>query len=241
MRPVERGSSPRPNDFENYRDAFPDLVSRLGPYCSFCERRVPTNLAVEHIQPKAENRYPHLAGRWDNFLLGCVNCNSTKGDRDVVLEQVALPDRDNTFAAFAYTQDGAVAVVASLDERRKTVAQRILSLTGVAKPRDAATDANGLLVAIDRMGQREDVWKKAELAKSRLAAVPITELRESIVNWALAEGHFSIWMTAFSDDPEMRQRFIEAFPGTARDCFDPVTTAIVSPRPPNVLGGAGKV
>ncbi len=39
---------------------------------------IATNLAVEHIQPKDDERYPELEGSWDNYLLGCVNCNSTK-------------------------------------------------------------------------------------------------------------------------------------------------------------------
>lgn len=73
MRPVVRGASPQAGDFKNYRDAFAELAGRIGMFCSYCERRIATQLAVEHIQPKA--LYEHLQGRWDNFLLGCVNCN----------------------------------------------------------------------------------------------------------------------------------------------------------------------
>lgn len=64
MRPVRRGSSPIANDFNRYEDAKTDLISRiskghlkerhLGSYCSYCERRIETNLAVEHIEPKKE-------------------------------------------------------------------------------------------------------------------------------------------------------------------------------------------
>lgn len=99
MRPVDRGDSPNNGDFENYRDAYIPLLARLGPYCSYCERRIQTNLAVEHIQPKADYLYPELEGRWENYLLACVNCNSTKGDKDVRPENFYLPDRDNTLAA----------------------------------------------------------------------------------------------------------------------------------------------
>ncbi len=119
MRPVRRGASPRTTDFADYAQAKPELVSRLGSYCSYCERRIPTNLAVEHLQPKrGPSGHPDLAGRWENFLLACVNCNSTKGDKPVVLADVLLPDRDNTFAAYTYTEDGKVSVVASLRPRR---------------------------------------------------------------------------------------------------------------------------
>src|SRR5579863_9385903 len=105
MRPVVRGDSPQANDYEDYRDAFPDLAARIGRFCSYCERRIATSLAVEHIQPKGVPAYQHLEGRWDNFLMGCVNCNSTKGDEDVILSEVLLPDRDNTAAAYVYTMD----------------------------------------------------------------------------------------------------------------------------------------
>jgi 5-methylcytosine-specific restriction endonuclease McrA len=85
MRPIRRGSSPRQADFTNYREALPDLVGRLGMYCSYCERRIPTQLAVEHIQPKGLPASQALQGRWENFLLACVNCNSIKKDKPVSL------------------------------------------------------------------------------------------------------------------------------------------------------------
>jgi len=52
MRPVHRDESPQADDFDPYRTALAELPSRLGMYCSFCERRIVTQLAVEHIQPK---------------------------------------------------------------------------------------------------------------------------------------------------------------------------------------------
>jgi len=57
MRPIRRGASPRPGDFSNYRESLPDLVSRLGRYCSYCELLIPVQLAVEHIQPKGLPAY----------------------------------------------------------------------------------------------------------------------------------------------------------------------------------------
>src|SRR5690348_5769226 len=95
MRPVCRGAAPQAHDFDPYDAAKPYLVGRMGLYCSYCERRVVTQLAVEHIQPKkGPHGHPHLIGRWENYLLACVNCNSAKGDKNVVLADVFLPDRD---------------------------------------------------------------------------------------------------------------------------------------------------
>ena len=237
MRPVTRGASPQTSDFTDYRDAYEPLLARLGPYCSYCERRIATNLAVEHIQPKDEDRYPELEGRWDNYLLACVNCNSTKGSKDVRPGLIYLPDRDNTFAAFHYYQDGAVQPAQSGD----AMATATLELTGLDKPIRQVFDENGRLIASDRIGQRMEAWLKAMLAKDRLRRNPNPELEDSIVDWALSEGFFSVWMRVFADVPHMRQRFIKAFPNTAADCFDPLSTAPVSPRPQNALAGGGKI
>ncbi len=245
MRPVRRGSSPRPDDFDTYQEAKPELISRLGSYCSYCERRIPTMLAVEHIQPKGLSAYAHLAGRWDNFLLGCVNCNSTKGDKDVVLKDVLLPDRDNTHWAFTYLPDGRVIPSAAADERGVAKqAANTLALTGLDKRSNEVVDENGKRVAIDRVSQRLEKWLLAEEAKSMLDADPDNNpLRISIVHQAQESGFFSIWMTVFEDDVDMRNRLIDAFPGTRESgCFDPAAVLPVSPAPnPDGLAGGGKI
>lgn len=241
MRPIDRKDSPQDEDFENYRYAFPDLVSRLGFYCSYCERRIATNLAVEHIQPKKLPQYEHLVGRWDNFLLGCVNCNSTKSKRDVVFDELLLPDRDNTGHAYHYIEDGTIEISDLLSADQAVLAEKTLWLTGLDKPISDVEDENGQLVAVDRVGQRMETWLIALMSRDELDASPSDGLRRQVVLTALAHGYFSIWMSVFSDDVEMRTRFVNEFPGTATDCFDAVTLTTVSPRPDNGLDGASKV
>jgi uncharacterized protein (TIGR02646 family) len=238
MRPVDRGPSPLPGDFERYGDAYPYLAARLEQYCSYCERYLQTGLAVEHIQPK--KHHPHLELRWDNFLLGCVNCNSTKGHKDVALDQLLLPDRDNTFAAFEYTPDGQVRAAAHLSRALQKLAERTLALTGQNTARRLPADSNLRRIAIDRINQRRELWLKAFRARTLLSQAPSQELREVIVKLATAEGLFSIWMKVFEAGPDMRRRFLNAFVGTAADCFDPHTTAAVAPRPSNGLAHCGK-
>lgn len=154
---------------------------------------MPSNLAVEHIQPKGLPAYLPLAGRWDNFLLGCVNCNSSKLNKDVVLTDVLLPDRDNTFAALTYSADGTIAA----DE---PMAARLLSLVGLDKPISRTPDANGKQVALDRVAQRMEVWGIAEEEKNNIDANPGHEaLRKSVVRTAQQAGFFSIWMTVFAN------------------------------------------
>lgn len=242
MRPVRRGLSPRPGDFAKHEDAKPHLVSRLGLYCSYCERWIPTNLAVEHIQAKSDPKYAHLIGRWENFLLGCVNCNSTKLAKDVRPAKVLLPDRDNTFAAFIYSPDGGVEPAPKLDPKQRKLALATLELVGLAKSQPSI-DSNGKMVALDRTAQRMQAWLAAEDAKSDLDTGPSNDvLRNRIVAHAKATGCFSIWMTVFAHDRDMKQLLIDAFPGT-RDsgCFDSRTGDSVSPAPnPDNLPSGGK-
>ncbi len=245
MRTVRRGNSPQPNDFEPYTAAKPELVSRFGGYCSYCERRIATNLAVEHIQPKKLPAYEHLEGCWENFLLGCVNCNSTKSKKDVQLNQILLPDRDNTFVAFGYVADGTVEIsteakVAGIEQQAKDT----LALTGLDKPISSVVDENGKQVAIDRVSQRLQAWGTAEEAKDLIYDARGNDaLRDMAILLAKESGFFSIWMTVFQADPDMRNRLVNAFPGTRESgCFDPGDASPVSPAPNlDGLAGGGKI
>jgi len=245
MRPIRRGTSPIAFDFEDYKDAKPDLVARLGSYCSFCERRIATNLAVEHVQPKGLAAYSHLIGRWENFLLACVNCNSSKLVKDVKVANLLLPDRDNTFAALQYLRDGSIeaspsAVAAGLVK----IVSDTLALTGLDKAALNSPDANGRQVALDRVRQRMEAWLIADESRADLTADPLNlGLQRAIVNVATATGFFSIWMTVFQGEPSMLGRLIDAFDGTrASGCFEAMTGLAVSPAPnPDGLPAGGKL
>lgn len=244
MRPIRRGASPQAHDFADYTTAKPDLVSRLGLYCSYCERRVATNLAVEHIQPKALPAYAGLIGRWENFLLGCVNCNSTKNNKDVVLSDVLLPDRDNTAAAFEYAADGTVKSLPGLPAATKARADRLLALVGLDKPIAVYTDENGKQVQLDRVAQRMEVWGIAQTALDDVNANPgNAAVRRQVVSAAVGHGFFSIWMTVFAGDADMRNRLIDAFAGTrGSGCFAATNTALVAPAPnPDALADGQKL
>ena len=245
MRPTRRNASPRVTDFADYTDAKPDLVDRLGPYCSFCERPVVTQLAVEHVQPKGLEQYAHLIGCWSNFLLACVNCNSTKNKKDVVLDQVLLPDRDNTYIAFKYLDNGTVMVSEqAIAVGCGDIANALLSLTGLDKSALNTPDVNGKQVALDRVRQRMEAWSQAQVARLRIQGRPDDQLlRDMAIDLAKATGFFSVWMTVFNDDTDMRLRLINAFPGTAASgCFDLTSGHSISPAPnPDALVAGGKI
>lgn len=245
MRPVLRGASPQAVDFDPYTDAQKFLISRLGQYCSYCERRVATNLAVEHLQPKGTARYSHLVGCWENFLLACVNCNSTKGEKDVDYRKIFMPDRDNTFAAFSYPPDGTVAPSSRCNTPELLAqANATLALTGLDKKSNVAIDENGEEVYLDRVAQRKEAWYMALDAKKDIDDNPgVAAIKDMAVRLALASGFFSIWMTAFFSDTDMRHRLIAAFKGTEDSlCFDSVTSQEISPCPnPDRLADGGKI
>ncbi|KIF53808.1 HNH endonuclease [Vibrio owensii] len=233
MRPFRRNSSPFDSDLKHYEDAKTELISRISrgefaskhvtSYCSYCERSIPTNLAVEHIQPKKGSyAKPELQGRWSNFLLACVNCNSSKGSRGVFFDYFFFPDRDNTFNAFKYSSDGSITVNSSNHLAIQGVAKNTLWLTGLDKTVRNTYDSEGKIIAQDRISQRAEVWGIAEnhleiYTKNKGNA----GIKELIVSSMLGHGYFSVWMTVFKDCPEMKNSFIDSISGTRESgCFD---------------------
>ena len=107
-----------------YGDAIDDLAARLDRYCSYCERRLPVSLAVEHMAPKSLHANREMD--WDNFLLACTNCNSVKDTKDVADEDILWPDRHNTMLALAYIRGGFVGTAAGLERDLERRARRLI-------------------------------------------------------------------------------------------------------------------
>jgi len=214
MRPVDKGVAPVAT-YANYAEALPDLEQRLGRYCSYCERYLATNLAVEHVQ--AKSLVPTLTLTWSNFLLSCVNCNSCKGNTPVAVDGYFWPDSDNTLRAFEYSSGGVVAPHSSLEPPLREKARASAVLVGLDRVPGAAIPPTQSDL---RWLKRFETWRKASDALRRLTQNDTVELREQIVDTALATGLFSIWWTVFAVDGNMRLRFREAFVGTCSNSFD---------------------
>ena len=218
MRPIERGEVPvdedgNPKEFSKYIDARGDLIERIGEYCCYCEMHLDASLAVEHVKPKKHN--PGLELRWDNFLLGCTNCNSIKGSEDIDLDDYYWPDRDNTALALEYGEGGTVRANPALSPEEQERAERTIKLTGQDRrpgKNAAATDR--------RWVNRYTAWNMAVDSLEDLRQADCPALRRQIARTVQTNGFWSVWMTVFRDDPNMLHRFIEAFPNTSRDCFD---------------------
>ncbi len=231
MRPIERGDTPQDKNgktkvFADHANARPDLIDRLGQYCSYCEMRVPTSLAVEHVKP--QNHYPSLTLTWSNFLLSCTNCNSIKGSQDINLDDYYWPHRDNTARAIKYLSGGRIQVNTEvLEAAEQERARRTIELTGLNRKFD-----NNPTASNRRWNNRRETWDIATRSLQRLEEKDYPAMREQIVCSARGNGFWSVWMTVFQDDTDMLKRFIQAFPGTCRACFDADLAKI--PRP----GGA---
>jgi uncharacterized protein (TIGR02646 family) len=225
MRPVDRGAAPKVK-LTRYQDARPHLIERLGEYCSYCEMHLDSGLHVEHIRPKSKER--RLKTRWGNLLLACWNCNPTKGSRRIEPTRYYWPHLDNTFRAIEYVAGGYVRPAQGLTPEQWQRAERTIRLTGLNKtpPEKHGSDR--------RWQNRADAWSLAEYWRDRLAQRDGPNLRKAIEHLSAATGFFSVWITVFREDRDMLKRFIRAFKGTARDCFDPETCEPV-PRPGGAL------
>src|ERR1043166_3338434 len=215
MRPVFKGSTLK--TYNSYEEATADLIAAIGDYCSYCERQIETHLAVEHVQPKSRRK--SLRTAWENFLLACVNCYSCKGKKHVNLDKFVWPDRDNTLRAFTYLQGGRVIPSSKLQIKNRIRAQKTIDLVGLDRDPGNPKKSKRPTSADKRWRRREEAWDLANRDLTRLQANDSPEVRELIVENALGRGMFSIWMTVFANDAEMRQRLVNGFRGTATNCF----------------------
>jgi hypothetical protein len=215
MRPITRGAAPK--TYAKYQDAINDLETCFGRYCSYCERHFPALLAVEHVSPKTSDAARETD--WTNFLIGCVNCNSAKGDNPTNDEDFLWPDKDNTLKAIEYRAGGLVEPSPTLDPLIVPKVVALIDLVGLDRhpgkpPAKRPTDRD------KRYLDREETWNIAQLSRGALASNNNNVIRDLIVSAAKKSGFFSVWIAAFHDDPDMRYRLIAAHVGTARDCFE---------------------
>ena len=209
--------------FIAYGDALPELLARLGRFCSYCGRFVSTGLAVEHKRPKT--RYPGEQLLWTNFLLGCLNCNASKGHPRVTLTRYLWPDTDNTLRAFTYTGDGRIRAQRSMPKRLRRKANRTILLLGLDKYPGAFREPTDRDL---RWSDRRMEWAKASQCRAELLLHDTPRQRDLIVMLA-AQGIFSVWWTVFASDVDMRRRLRQAFLGTCPNSFD--ANENLQPRP----------
>ena len=109
---------------------------------------------MEHVIPKSVAR--DLETEWSNLLLGCVNCNGCKSNRNHSRDGHLWPDRDNTFGAFVYQSSGDVFVNETLVEEERSKASALFDLVGLGRQNTSTNERNHL---------RREAWGTAALAR----------------------------------------------------------------------------
>ena len=222
MRPINRGEHPKNEDgsdfipvkYQAYRGY---LIDRIGAYCSYCERIMSHSIAVEHIQPKS--LYDELEMDWSNLLLSCINCNSIKSSKDIIVTNYFWPNLDNTARAFIYSSAGTIRPNNNLGKALTRKALNTIELTGL--DREPSEDLRKNPEVTDRRWiERRKAWEKANHAIQCLRENDTPAMRNIIIDLALATGFFSIWMTVFQGDVEMKRALVTTFKGTAINCYD---------------------
>lgn len=205
-------------DYLHYGEARKVLLANLGNYCSYCECYFENGaiLQTEHVQPKGFEvngikPYANLKTKWSNFLLACATCNGSgnKGQKNVVLDEIHLPHRNNTFLSFEYREAGVVVVNPQLQGISRQHAESLLSLVGLNKG-DSETDM--------RCDVRRKTWDKA--VQCRQIYIRKETSLENLMNVIRTSSCWSIWYTVFQGIDEVRKAMLD-FPGTEKACFDP--------------------
>lgn len=229
MRPVDKDPSPQ-DEYLHYPDALDDLTERIGYFCSYCEQPIKHAPEVEHMQPKS--LAPELERSWENLLLSCKNCNSTKGNEPVNLDQVAMPDRDNTFRGLVFLDGGRIGISRDLTDAQRELMERVVRLVRLHRHPDAVNRKDRPTPRDKRADWRSDAWDKAHYYLKLIEERPDMDppIRSDIAEKIAPDtGFFSVWMTVFHDHPDMLKRFIQAFPGTDTNCFDDEGRAVSRP------------
>jgi len=220
MRPISRGACPTDADnnevvFSDYSQARGELIQRIGERCSYCEMHLDASLAVEHVKPKkppgVAQPIPERELSWDNFLLACTNCNSTKNNTDVILEEYIWPDRDNTFMALMYSEGGLVSPASGPQEAQ---ARNTIKLVGLNKTPETAEASDR------RWLNRSEAWDIAQESLHDLINSDTPALRRQIIRTGRSGAYWSVWMTVFKNFPDMLREMINTLPGTTSACFD---------------------
>lgn len=135
--------------------------------------------------------------------MACQRCNGHKGSKE---DQGYWPHQHNTYLAFTYKDKGYIDVHPSLSPLSKEKARTLLELVDLGNPK--------------LRQERSETWELAQRWHKYYVNKQEDFSLDCLKDVVTYYGHWSVWFTVFQDIPALRQWLVEAFPGTARDCFD---------------------
>ena len=193
-------------EYKPSRTAQPVLVANLGMYCSYCEKSMheEPDLEVEHIEPSSKASITELVTQWDNFLLACPTCNKHKGNKTVILNDIHLPHRNNTYKSIVYNEAGGILPNKNMSSLSIQHADNLIKLLSLDNRSKTDMRRRTWQLAVDAL-------KDYEGGKTTL---------DLLLQFIEQRGGWSIWFTVFKGHDEVRRRLIEYFPGTEANCFD---------------------
>lgn len=161
MRRLHRPECPNPAALKtNYKhpENKAALLAASHGKCMYCESQVAHVYYgdVEHIRPKAQEKYPHLEFEWTNLGYCCARCNNAKRDQFDEACPLIDPyseDPGNHLIAFgsivrhkAGSERGAITIATTDLNRTELIERRAMCLTQLQNALDACYRTKNMLV-----------------------------------------------------------------------------------------------
>lgn len=169
---LERPVCPNQNALENGNYKHPlnkaALAYASNDKCMYCESKIShIDFAhIEHIKPKADEKYPELAYVWDNLGYSCPKCNNNKSDKfypDTPYIDPYSEDPGNhlfPFGAFLFQRNGSERGELSIRDiglnRPSLIEKRMAKIEDIQKALNAAhrsTNETLRNAAIEELGK----------------------------------------------------------------------------------------
>ena len=151
---LTRPVCPNPNALQSNNYKHPTnksaLASASNDKCMYCESQIShIDFAhVEHIKPKANNKYPELEYEWDNHGYACPKCNINKSDKyyeeTPYIDPYSEDPKENIFAsgALLFQRNGSERGEISIRDiglnRAELIEKRMARISEIGKALNAA-------------------------------------------------------------------------------------------------------
>lgn len=218
MRPVIRGAAPK--TYNQYSEALPDLLDRLGVFCSYCEMNVSNSPEVEHVVPINHGGAPL---DWNNLLISCKQCNINKSDNNLNRANYVWPDEDNTLKAIEYFPPFCLGPNPNLNTNESLLTVNTIELCQLNKWPGGNVEPTFKDL---RWKHRGEAWFTAEDCLNDFQQNPSPQHAASIARLVCTSSFFSVYFEVFKNEPLLINALIAASTGIDPNCFGANSTLV---------------